>query len=369
MTPSQRLQAQIDALLKDQAPRIRDAFLQAIQDAKSVVRIEDVVALLSQGDVEGAARLLEIDRLLLAPLDQAISDVYMHSGAVAMQAIVETAPRAMRLVARFDGRNPVAESWLREHSSTLVVEIIADQREGIRDVLRTGMEAGRNPRGVALDVVGRIDKVTKTRVGGLLGLTHHQMKYVTNPKSLTDETEPKGMREQLLTGDLAGYLRRTRRDKRYDPTVRKAIREGRALTEAEVAKITGRYATKLLALRGETIARTEALESFANARWEATRQLIENGTIQEQHVTKVWSATLDKRTRDSHVALHGKKAAMREPFVSPLTGARMLFAMDRSQGAPAGELISCRCQTQFSVDWIWARTGLAPTAREASLQL
>jgi hypothetical protein len=359
MTPSQRLQAQIDALLKDQAPRIRDAFLQAIQDAKSVVRIEDVVALLSQGDIEGAARLLEIDRLLLAPLDQAISDVYMHSGAVAMQAIVDTAPRAMRLVARFDGRNPVAENWLRDHSSTLVTEIVADQRDGIREALRAGMEAGRNPRGVALEVVGRIDKVSKRRVGGLLGLTSQQMRSVANARA------------ELLSGDPAqmrAYLERKLRDRRLDGIVKRAIKDGKPVAAKDVERLMGRYSDRLLAYRGTVIARTEALESFANARWEATRQLIEAGTIQEQHVTKVWSATLDKRTRDSHVALNGKKADMREAFVSPLTGARMLFPMDRSQGAPGSEIIQCRCGCSYVVDWIWARTGLAPTAREASQQ-
>lgn len=359
MTAQQRLQAQIEALLAEQAPRIRDAFLQAIYDARSVPRLEDVVALLTRGDIEGAARLLEIQQIFLAPLDQAIVGTYMQSGAVAMEAIVATAPKAMRLVARFDGRNPAAESWLREHSSALITEIIADQREGIREALRAGMEAGRNPRGVALEVVGRVDKVTGKRVGGLLGLTSQQMKFVANARA------------ELLSGDPAqmrAYLERKLRDRRLDGIVKRAIKDGKPVAAKDVDRLMGRYSDRLLAYRGTVIARTEALESFANARWEATRQLIEAGTIREQHVTKVWSATLDKRTRDSHVALHGKKAEMREAFVSPLTGARMLFPMDRSMGAPAGEIIQCRCACQYNISWLWAKTGLAPTAREFERQ-
>ena len=343
MTARERLQAQIEALLAEQAPRIRDAFLQAIYDARSVPRLEDVVALLTRGDIEGAARLLEIQQIFLAPLDQAIVGTYMQSGAVAMEAIVATAPKAMRLVARFDGRNPAAESWLREHSSALITEIIADQREGIREVLRAGMEAGRNPRGVALEVIGRVDKVTGKRVGGLLGLTSQQMKFVQNARA------------ELLSGDPAqmrAYFDRARRDKRFDPTVRKAIREGRALTEAEVAKITGRYATKLLALRGEVIARTEALTAFRNAQWNSIRQLVDSGKVRPDQVTKVWSATLDGRTRDTHVALHNHKAGMGEAFISPLSGARMLYPGDTSMGAPGSETIMCRCLMQPKVDWL-----------------
>jgi len=342
MTRAQLL-AQIEALLAEQEPRIKAAFWQAVYDARASVVLENVIAALERGDIYAAADLLQIDRVLLAPLDQMIQSSYIASGNLAMDAIIATAPRAMRLVTRFDAGHWEAAQWLRTHSSALVVEIVADQREGIREALRVGMEAGRHPRGVALEVVGRYDKVSKRRVGGLLGLTSQQMGYVANARA------------ELLSGDPAqmrAYLERKLRNKTHDRTVLKAIREGRALTEAEAARITGRYASNLLRFRGEVIARTEALEAFSNAQWESIRQLVESGRVREDQVEKVWSATMDGRTRDSHAALNNHRAGMNEAFVSPLTGAQMLYPRDRSRGAPASETILCRCAMTPRVEWL-----------------
>lgn len=205
------------------------------------------------------------------------------------------------------------------------------------------MEAGRNPRATALDVIGRMNRVTKRREGGLLGLTTNQMRFVSNARA------------ELLSGDpaqMAAYLERKRRDKRFDPAVRKAIREGKPVPAAVADKITGRYSDRLLALRGEMIARTESLTAFSNAQWEGVRQMIESGRVRADQVTKVWRATRDGRTRDSHAALGGTEAQMNEAFMSPLTGARMMHPHDASLGAPASEIIGCRCFCQYSIDFI-----------------
>ena len=343
MTSRASLLAEIEALLAEQEPRIKAAFWQAVYDARSTARIEDVGAALERGDINAAAELLQIDRVLLAPLDQAIQSSYIAGGNVAMDAIVATAPRALRLVMRFDAGHPQAAQWLRTNSSTLVTEIVADQREGVREALRVGMEAGRHPRNVALEIVGRVDRVTKRRTGGLLGLTSQQMGWVQNARA------------ELLSGDpamMAAYLDRKLRDRRFDPLVKRAIREGRALTQAEADKVSGRYADKALKYRGEVIARTEALEAFSHSQWESIRQLVDSGKVRADQVTKVWSATLDGRTRDTHVALHNRKADMDEAFVSPLSGARMLYPRDRSLAAPGSETILCRCFMQPRVDWI-----------------
>lgn len=342
MTRSQLL-AQIEALLADQEPRIRAAFWQAVYDARATVALDDVIAALERGDIYAAADLLQIDRMLLAPLDQVIQASYIQSGNLAMNALIATAPRALRVVARFDAGHPEAAQWLRTHSSALVTEIIADQREGIRAALAAGMGAGRHPRGVALDVVGRYDRVSKRRVGGMLGLTSGQMRYVENARA------------ELLSGDPAlmrEYLGRQRRDKRFDAIVRRAIREGKPVSAVDVEKMLGRYKDRLLALRGEMIARTESLTAFSDSQWASIRQLVDSGKVREDQVTKVWSATMDARTRDTHRALNGHRVGLNEVFVSPLTGARMLYPRDTSMNAPGSETIACRCMMQPKVDWL-----------------
>lgn len=212
----------------------------------------------------------------------------------------------------------------------------------MRLVLDAGMTEGRNPRATALDIVGRLNRATGMREGGILGLNAAQTDAVIRARA------------ELLSGDpamLRNYLARARRDKRFDRLVMKAIREGRPMGRADVDAITGRYKDRLLQLRGETIARTETLASLNAGKEEGIRQLIDSGKVQRSAVKKVWRATGDDRTRDSHMALNGEEVGIDTAFTSPLTGAQMMYPHDTSRGAPASETIGCRCFYEIKVDY------------------
>jgi hypothetical protein len=213
----------------------------------------------------------------------------------------------------------------------------------VRLALTAGQVEGRNPRATALEIVGRLNRATGRRQGGLLGLSSTQTDAVIR------------VRAELLSGDAAqlrNYLTRARRDKRFDRIVLKALCEGRPVTRADVERITGRYKDRLLALRGETIARTEALAGLNAGKEEGIRQLIEAGKVQRTAVKKIWRATGDDRTRDSHLALNGAEIGIEEVFISPLTGAQMMFPHDSSRGAPPSEIIGCRCFYEIKIDYI-----------------
>lgn len=212
----------------------------------------------------------------------------------------------------------------------------------MRLALEAGQAEGRNPRATALDIVGRMDRATGQRVGGILGLNSAQTDAVIRARA------------ELLSGDPAqmrNYLTRARRDKRFDRLVLKAIREGRPMGKADVDAITGRYKDRLLALRGETIARTETLAGLNAGKEEGIRQLIDSGKVQRSAVKKVWRATGDDRTRDSHMALNGTEIGIDEAFTSPLTGAQMMYPHDTSRGAPPSEVIGCRCFYEIKIDY------------------
>lgn len=245
------------------------------------------------------------------------------------------------MVIRFDARNPRAERWLRAASSNLVTEIIDDQRAGIRQALTQGMEAGSNPRTVALDIVGRVNLKTGKSEGGLVGLTSGQMRWVENARAELADPEIMGQ-----------YFQRKRRDKRYDSTVAKALREGKPLSRGDIARITGRYADRLLKLRGDTIGRTEAMASLHAAQVEAMRQLVDTGKVRAEQVRKVWHATKDKRTRDGHRALDGESIGLNERFTSPETGALMEHPGDTLHGAHGEDVINCRCYMAVRVDYL-----------------
>ena len=150
----------------------------------------------------------------------------------------------------------------------------------------------------------------------------------------------------------AGYFSRARRDKRYDRLVMRAIKDGKPLAEADIRQIMQRYRDRLLNLRGETIARTEALNALRAGRHEGYQQLIDSGNVRADQVTVTWSATMDGRTRDSHQALNGQNIRFGQLFTSPLTGARLEYPGDTTHGAPGEETIACRCLAEYSIRYL-----------------
>lgn len=244
-------------------------------------------------------------------------------------------------MARFDGRNPRAEGWLTERSSTLVVEIVDDQREAIRAAARDGMEAGRNPRETALDIVGRINRKTGRREGGIVGLTTQQAGWVQNAAAELQSGDP---------AQMAGYLERKARDRRFDPVVRRAIRDGKPVSAADVRKMVARYSDKLLKTRGDAIARTETLAALHAAQHEGLRQMVDAGNLRADQIERVWDSTgNDGRTRDSHLAMEGQATGLEGLFVTP-AGHRLQYPGDTTHGAPGSETINCRCQVRVRIN-------------------
>lgn len=229
---------------------------------------------------------------------------------------------------------------MSRHSSNLVQGIITDQREALRVALVEGLAAGRNPRSTALDIVGRINRATGRREGGIIGLTQGQSGYVRN--AFAELTDPARLR---------AYLGRERRDRRFDPMVYRALDKGEALSAADATRVTARYSDRLLAYRGEVIARTETLTSLAAGRDEGMRQLVETGAVRAEQVTKMWRATGDQRTRDTHADMDGQEVTLDGLFVSP-SGARMAYPGDTENGAPPEETIQCRCYSEVRVDFL-----------------
>ncbi len=326
-----------DQLIEKWWPTLKDVFLGIVQAMRRRAQVRLIAEMLDRGDVEGAVRAVHLDEATFRDLERAIEQAYEEGGRYTAEKLPALQqPDGYRLDVVFDVRNPRAEAWLKDHSSTLVKEIVADQQQMIREALRAGMEAGQNPRTVALDLVGRIDPVTGNREGGKIGLTSSQEAWVRD------------YRAELETLDV-NALERALRDKRFDRTVAKAIREGKPIPAATVKKMVTAYTNRALRYRAETIARTEALTSLHAAQIEATRQAIDAGQINEGAVTKKWRNSADNRVRDTHRALGGQTVAFEAKFVSP-SGAQLLYPGDPS--APARERVACRCWMEVEVDFL-----------------
>ena len=325
---------QIEALLKDLEPRVRDAFLAAIIAARRSVDLAALEEALAAGDWRRAVTLLTMNQVLLFPLDAALVSGYASGGAtVAADAL------AAGVVIGFDGRHVRAETWVREYVGGFIREIVADQEAMVRSTVEALLSAGRTPAAAALDMVGRIERASGRRAGGYIGLTEAQASYALNAR-----TELEALSRE--------YFSRTLRDRRFDRLVERAIRDGKPLSAAQVDQITGRYRDRLLAHRGETIARTESITALRAGRREGYQQAVDAGTIADSRLTRTWDATMDSRTREDHRAMHKSTLqGMAAPWVLP-DGSRMMFPGDGSLGAAASEIVRCRCYEAFDVDWL-----------------
>jgi len=329
--------ATIQELLDRHEPRLRAAFLAAIDEITSKAQIEQIARALERGDLNAAIEAIYLDSAAFAAFEKSIAEAFEEGGAGTIDGLGRIRDATgTRFVIRFNGRNLRAESILREFSSELVTRIVQEQRDVIRSRLEDGMQRGDNPRTVALDITGRINRVTGRREGGIVGLSAPQEAYVRRA------------REELESGNYSAYLERTRRDKRFDRTVAKAEREGKPLTQAQIQKMVARYSDSLLKLRGETIGRTEALASLHRAQYEALQQVVDTGKVSANQIRRIWDATGDRRTRFAHALADGQSVGLNDAF--EVGGRRMMYPGD-PLGGPEN-VINCRCAVKIRIDYL-----------------
>lgn len=317
-------------------PEVAEAFMASVQDLKSGVEFQRLVAAIQRGDLEGAMDALHLDRAAFHALEAKINEAFVAGG----QGAVASMPASVSIGFRFDPGNQRAAAIIRATAGRLITGLLETEREQARQFIAEGMERGAHPRAVGLDLVGRISRVTGQREGGLMGLSAQQRTYVATAGAELASADPKL---------LKNYLSRGRRDRRFDRSITKAIREGRAVDPQIAAKAITAYERRLLQLRGEMIARTEGMPAIRAAKKEAYQQLVDSGRIAEADIERAWHNAGDRRVRDTHDAMGGQKVrGLSQPFQSP-RGALMMYPGDTSLGAGADEIVACRCDESISI--------------------
>jgi hypothetical protein len=335
--PTQR--QTFEELLKKHDKTIAEAFLAAVDDLKSGADLSALIEAISNNDIEAAIIALHLTPPALNVLLDAIGAAYTAGGTAAAAFFPPRDPTGAKLVFRFDVRNPRAEQWLTDHSSNLVTNVIEDQKTMIREALTQGLARGDNPTTTALDIVGRIDKATGERSGGIIGLTAPQEQFVASA------------RDELANGRVSNYFKRSLRDKRFDSSIRKAVDAGEPIPADIQTKAVRQYQNRLLKFRGDTVGRTESLTSLRAAKHEAYKQAVDEGTVTAASVRRTWRSAGDNKVRDTHRVLDGETVGLDGPFQSP-SGALLMFPGDTSLGADASEIINCRCDVEYRIDFL-----------------
>lgn len=306
--------SRIEALIGRLERRIRVRFLEQLALIRDQTTIRTIQRLILEGNLEGVVEA--VNAVSAARIGATGTQAYVTSGQEAAAFI----SGALNVAVDFDQINFRAVQAMQANQLRLVNGFTQTQTQVTRRALIDGIERGINPRAIAREIKDSI------------GLTPRQLQFVQN------------YRRALESGDLSALDRRLR-DARFDRTVRSAFADGRALTRDQVDKMVGRYRQRWIAHRATVISRTEALRSAHEGTQEMYRQGIESGLLNPETLVRRWIPTPDDRTRDPHRA-EGMQTievvGVDTPFITGL-GSALLHPGDTSFGAPAEDVIQCRC--------------------------
>jgi hypothetical protein len=328
----------IDRLIDNWEPTVRRAFLDSFKNVKDQSQIIQITKAIYENNIPAALDAVGLDPVNFRPLDRALASAYEAGGnATASGFPLLGQPGELRLRFQFDVRNPAAEQWINNYSSTLITDILDDQRNMIRNVLAEGLARGDNPRDTALGLIGELGP-DGSRRGGLIGLTDSQSKWVQN------------YADELASDTPSDALARTLRDPRFDPIVLNAEEAGQKLSADQIDTMVKAYKNRALQYRAEAIARSETITALHEAQNQAMNQAVNSGAIDPAAVSYIWRATKDGRTRDSHRVMDGQKVAMGEMFI---TGDGNMLEYPGDPNGPPEEVINCRCWREPDIDFLY----------------
>lgn len=305
------------AALREQEQAVSRAYIDAIINKKiNIGELESKIA--ADEDFEKDLLLTDAE---LAPVIETLRAA-MIAGA------------SLEGAAFFNANASAVTDYLQSAARKFLDDMNDSTRNAVREVTAVGVQLGQHPRSIALDLAGRMEG--RERAGGIIGLNAPQAQAVANARLNLASGNPEQMRK---------YLRNERRDKRFDGIVERAIAEGKPVATADIDKIVSRYQSRLLQLRGETIARTEAGAALNFGRQTHAENIAaETGA----EVWKRWeSGPDDGRQRESHTAANGEQVRSDKPFI--VGGFELMYPGDYSQGADAGEVINCRCSVSYEI--------------------
>lgn len=329
-------------LERDFSVKVARAFEEAISDIKSDVVLKRVIEALERGDIEAAMDALNIDDAAFNNVRQQLTQAFINSGTSVMSIIKFDPPGETRATVRWNISNPDAEEVLSKWVGEKITNITEATKAAARSAMTDRYREGKGPRQIALDVVGRVNKVTKKREGGLLGLNAPQENAVSN------------MRAYLERGDLKKVLRMSKRDLRFDRSIEKLIREGKKPSKTQIDKWVGRYADKLLKLRGDTIARTETAAAVEQGRFNGFKQGMDAKGYPYHYANKKWRHGGGGVTpRHNHVAENETVVQGLLAYFTMPDGAQLLYPHDPD--APASHVINCTCSVLITMDWVRMR--------------
>lgn len=298
-----------------------------IADQAAVGRLKDA---LRRGDLGSAMDAVNVDEAAWDELRVLLVQTYAEGG------VSEVSGMSLRDRPRWNSASPRAEDYARNVIGGHITRITNDAREAVRWTIGDSVAFGRSVDRTALDIVGRVGP--NGRTGGIVGLNQQQAQWVSNMR-------------HWLEADPARALQYSKRDRRFDAVIQRAIASGKPLTKDQIDRITSHYSDNMLRVRGLTIARTERGSAINAGRQEAWRQAADRAGLDYMAIWKEWRhSNRQMEPRLSHIFANGDRVqGLDTPF--NIGGFTCLHPHDPS--LPAGEVINCGCTVRYGINRSW----------------
>ncbi len=137
-------------------------------------------------------------------------------------------------------------------------------------------------------------------------------------------------------GDKVSLIDETTRILLRD-AIAEGVEQGESIRDIS-RRIDALYLQEIVPHRSEVIARTEVISASNAASVFAAQST-------GMDLVKQWLSTRDDRTRDTHLMADGQERPIDEPF--DVGGYQLMWPGDGSLGAPASELVQCRCTVTY----------------------
>lgn len=297
--------------LSAQERTVRNAFLSFINVVTSDEVFKEINNFLRAGNIEGALNVVDS---YIVRVSDVLTRVFIDVGDVETAALTQSLGIAAVGIS-FDPTDSTTVEIMRTNKLSFIQNITEQQRIATRQALVRAFTLGEGPRKTALAFKNSI------------GLTGKQEQAIENYKRLLKTNST-----QALTREL--------RDRRFDPSIRRAIELDDLLTNNQIDKMVARYRARMLQFRAENVARTEGVRAVSSARDLALRQMLEVTGMPETRVIRIWNRVPDDRTRDEHNKMQGQKVGLNEVFID---SAGNILRFPGDPRAPLSTTANCRC--------------------------
>lgn len=289
-------------------PEMRADLLRAFRLIGNSLNEREVSRLLHARDIENAIRTAFADKLLDPPFlsvrDRIRTDV--SEGARRATVVVPGLTEAERtLAATFNVLNPRVITAVRTLESRVLDSLKSDIRETARAFIENALRDGTAPGTVA------------RQLRDVVGLAPNQEEAIRNFRRLLESND----REALT---------RALRDRRFDPTVKRAMASGEGLSVKQVDSMVNAYSQRMIAFNAETQARTATLDSLKLGQRLSWGDAVDKGIVDPDRLMKRWVGVKDSRERQEHLDMEGEVV----PYDAPFSNGELV---------PGESTYNCRC--------------------------